>query len=237
MSGLPLRHGSDDLDGMQDLQDLPYDSNDLQDASPEEHDNILGIPLHKLQRRWGIGDRKTRDGQPAKRRGPKPDSKPAITRRQEMNRVAQRTHRERKENYMHDLEDAFLALRQRQVQLAEENKKLSDQNQYLKQRLAAHNISVDLSSPNPSSYGGAASGFSPRSLGGFGSDALSTGSSRAASSLPISHPSPPFPQPAQPATTMQQHQMNPTGIDLQNVAMQFVGTYGRTPYLSPPPNL
>jgi len=73
----------------------------------EEHDNILGIPLHKLQRRWGIGDRKTRDGQPAKRRGPKPDSKPAITRRQEMNRVAQRTHRERKENYMHDLEDAF----------------------------------------------------------------------------------------------------------------------------------
>lgn len=31
-----------------------------------------------------------RDGQPAKRRGPKPDSKPAMTRRQEMNRHAQR---------------------------------------------------------------------------------------------------------------------------------------------------
>lgn len=32
----------------------------------------------------------TRDGQPAKRRGPKPDSKPAQTRRQELNRQAQR---------------------------------------------------------------------------------------------------------------------------------------------------
>lgn len=30
------------------------------------------------------------DGQPAKRRGPKPDSKPAQTRRQELNRQAQR---------------------------------------------------------------------------------------------------------------------------------------------------
>jgi hypothetical protein len=30
------------------------------------------------------------DGQPLKRRGPKPDSKPALTRRQELNRQAQR---------------------------------------------------------------------------------------------------------------------------------------------------
>lgn len=32
----------------------------------------------------------TRDGQQPKRRGPKPDSKPALTRRQELNRQAQR---------------------------------------------------------------------------------------------------------------------------------------------------
>lgn len=30
------------------------------------------------------------DGEPPKRRGPKPDSKPAATKRQEMNRLAQR---------------------------------------------------------------------------------------------------------------------------------------------------
>lgn len=32
----------------------------------------------------------TREGNPPKRRGPKPDSKPALTRRQELNRQAQR---------------------------------------------------------------------------------------------------------------------------------------------------
>jgi hypothetical protein len=35
-------------------------------------------------------DCRTVDGQPPKRRGPKPDSKPALTRRQELNRQAQR---------------------------------------------------------------------------------------------------------------------------------------------------
>lgn len=35
------------------------------------------------------------DGQPPKRRGPKPDAKPALTRRQELNRQAQRYGRVR----------------------------------------------------------------------------------------------------------------------------------------------
>lgn len=39
---------------------------------------------------FGAQRKLTRDGQPAKRRGPKPDSKPAQTRRQELNRQAQR---------------------------------------------------------------------------------------------------------------------------------------------------
>ena len=37
-----------------------------------------------------LADPSTVDGQPPKRRGPKPDSKPALTRRQELNRQAQR---------------------------------------------------------------------------------------------------------------------------------------------------
>lgn len=52
------------------------------------------------------------DGQPAKRRGPKPDSKPAQTRRQELNRQAQRTHRERKEQYIKALEMELQRLRE-----------------------------------------------------------------------------------------------------------------------------
>ncbi|KXG52059.1 bZIP transcription factor, bZIP-1 [Penicillium griseofulvum] len=61
----------------------------------------------------GNGPRKTtRDGQQPKRRGPKPDSKPALTRRQELNRQAQRTHRERKEKYMRNLEIEVSRLRE-----------------------------------------------------------------------------------------------------------------------------
>ncbi|KAL1969241.1 hypothetical protein VTN77DRAFT_495 [Rasamsonia byssochlamydoides] len=60
-----------------------------------------------------LGQKKTtRDGQPAKRRGPKPDSKPALTRRQELNRQAQRTHRERKEQYIRALETEISRLRE-----------------------------------------------------------------------------------------------------------------------------
>ncbi|KAK2764494.1 hypothetical protein FQN54_009189 [Arachnomyces sp. PD_36] len=51
-------------------------------------------------------------GEPAKRRGPKPDSKPAQTRRQELNRQAQRTHRERKEQYIRTLETDISRLRE-----------------------------------------------------------------------------------------------------------------------------
>ncbi|KAJ4525979.1 hypothetical protein ABEF95_016646 [Exophiala dermatitidis] len=60
----------------------------------------------------GMQKKMTRDGQPAKRRGPKPDSKPAQTRRQELNRQAQRTHRERKENYIKALELELSRLRE-----------------------------------------------------------------------------------------------------------------------------
>ena len=78
------------------------------------------------------------DGQPAKRRGPKPDSKPALTRRQELNRQAQRyvaipslsfcrcrwpiyqllsrTHRERKEQYIRALETEVSRLREAYTQ-------------------------------------------------------------------------------------------------------------------------
>lgn len=55
---------------------------------PSEKNGALGFGFLKS---LTSSDKKlTRDGQPAKRRGPKPDSKPALTRRQELNRQAQR---------------------------------------------------------------------------------------------------------------------------------------------------
>lgn len=107
----------------------------------------------------------TRDGQPAKRRGPKPDSKPALTRRQELNRQAQRTHRERKEMYIKALEQEVLRLKDSFASVSKERDAFADENRRLKELLMAHGITFDtLISPTNgmqgfnSSYGGSSSG-------------------------------------------------------------------------------
>ncbi|KAJ5999830.1 hypothetical protein N7481_000239 [Penicillium waksmanii] len=92
-----------------------------------------------------------RDSQAPKRRGPKPDSKPALTRRQELNRQAQRTHRERKEQYMRALETEVSRLREAytseisdaNVQLQQHKEVLHSvrtENDILKEILIAHGI-------------------------------------------------------------------------------------------------
>ncbi|KAH8429718.1 protein flbB [Aspergillus melleus] len=103
----------------------------------------------------GGGQKKvTRDGQPAKRRGPKPDSRPALTRRQELNRQAQRTHRERKEQYMRSLETEVSRLREAYTQeISAANltvhqhremvRSLSEENNILKDILASQGINVE----------------------------------------------------------------------------------------------
>merc|ERR1711915_482262 len=85
----------------------------------------------------------TRDGQPPKRRGPKPDSKPAMTRRQELNRQAQRTHRERKEMYIKALEQEVLRLKETFGTTSRERDQFAEENRRLKELLAAHGIRYD----------------------------------------------------------------------------------------------
>ncbi|THC93025.1 hypothetical protein EYZ11_007507 [Aspergillus tanneri] len=104
---------------------------------------------------FGSGQKKvTRDGQPAKRRGPKPDSRPALTRRQELNRQAQRTHRERKEQYLRSLETEVSRLREAYTQdISASNltvhqhremvRSLSEENSILKDILASHGINYE----------------------------------------------------------------------------------------------
>ncbi|KAK3081108.1 hypothetical protein LTS18_010172, partial [Coniosporium uncinatum] len=103
----------------------------------------------------------TRDGQPPKRRGPKPDSKPALTRRQELNRQAQRTHRERKEMYIKALEQEVLRLKEVFGNTVAERDAIAAENRRLKELLAAHGINYDLSPGIPhtvgSSFGGSTS--------------------------------------------------------------------------------
>ncbi|KAL7628703.1 hypothetical protein AAE478_000218 [Parahypoxylon ruwenzoriense] len=84
--------------------------------------------------------RTTRDGNPPKRRGPKPDSKPALTRRQELNRQAQRTHRERKELYIKALEDEVLRLKEVYSTISQDKDKLAEENKHLKSLLQQNGI-------------------------------------------------------------------------------------------------
>jgi len=80
------------------------------------------------------------DGQEPKRRGPKPDSKPALTRRQELNRQAQRTHRERKELYIKGLEVEVNRLKDNFANVARDKMSLAEENRQLKQLLGTHGI-------------------------------------------------------------------------------------------------
>ncbi|CAD6451171.1 f05191d1-8dcb-41e6-9560-635c56a178fd [Sclerotinia trifoliorum] len=83
------------------------------------------------------------DGSTPKRRGPKPDSKPALTRRQELNRQAQRTHRERKELYIKALEQEVLRLKENFSNVTQSKQSLAEENRQLKQLLAQHGIQWD----------------------------------------------------------------------------------------------
>lgn len=111
------------------------------------------------------------DGNPPKRRGPKPDSRPALTRRQELNRQAQRTHRERKELYIKALEDEVLRLKEIYSNIAQDKDRLADENRQLKQILTNNGATLpagvgssllDDTASNPSV------GYSASASGSFG---------------------------------------------------------------------
>ncbi|OAA64331.1 Yap1 redox domain protein [Niveomyces insectorum RCEF 264] len=65
-----------------------------------------------------------------------PDSRPALTRRQELNRQAQRTHRERKELYIKALEDEVLRLKEIYSNVSQDKERLAEENRQLKHMLS-----------------------------------------------------------------------------------------------------
>ncbi|KAI9798846.1 MAG: hypothetical protein M1825_004969 [Sarcosagium campestre] len=112
----------------------------------------------------GLTEKKSsREGQPPKRRGPKPDSKPALTRRQELNRQAQRTHRERKEQYIKNLEQEVLQLKERLAESNRQRAAAAEENLRLREILRQHGIQW----PNP---GFGYESTSPIGVGGVGAD-------------------------------------------------------------------
>lgn len=191
----------------------------------------------------GLSEKKTtRDGQPPKRRGPKPDSKPALTRRQELNRQAQRTHRERKEMYIKALEQEVLRLKENFASTSRERDAFAEENRRLKELLIAHGIAFDLSSPSSNGLahvGSSTYGSSTGSVSGYGPGSASTGYTSppsfqhrgSVSHDGSTHQSMNHQQQPQP----QQSNLPQSGMDYDQIGIDFVLTYDRTPYLSPPP--
>lgn len=107
-------------------------------------------PLSNILKNISTTQKQTKDGQPQKRRGPKPDSKPALTRRQELNRQAQRTHRERKEQYTKALEVEVLRLKDLFADVTQERDAAVADNHRLREILKAHGIQSDMGTPSTS---------------------------------------------------------------------------------------
>ncbi len=212
-----------------------------------------------------LNDKKsTRDGNPPKRRGPKPDSKPALTRRQELNRQAQRysynfpapstalrrilmyyhrTHRERKELYIKALEDEVLRLKEIYSNVARDKDKLAEENRQLKNLLHQNNIpalspggTLDDLSSNPS-LGYASSSVSPHHAPS--SSHAFTPPMTTISTVPSLHN---LSHPMEGSIQMQgttSQQLAPVRVDYEQAGIDFVLTYDdpddpSKAYMSPP---
>jgi hypothetical protein len=146
-----------------------------------------------------------------------------------------RTHRERKEMYIKALEQEVLRLKDSFATTARERDAFAEENRRLKELLMAHGITYDLSSPGNngiqhvggSAYGGSSSGSVS---GGYGPGSHSTGYTS-----PSSQPRGSLSGPVGQSISPQQSQQPNGGMDYDQLGIDFVLTYDRTPYLSPPP--
>ncbi|KAG9694880.1 hypothetical protein KCU95_g6515, partial [Aureobasidium melanogenum] len=118
----------------------PSSAHDLESQHSSERSPLSNFGFLK---NLGLDKKQTKDGAAPKRRGPKPDSKPALTRRQELNRQAQRTHRERKEMYIKALEHEVLRLKELYGSSVSDRDAVVNENKRLKELLLAHGIPLD----------------------------------------------------------------------------------------------
>jgi hypothetical protein len=164
-----------------------------------------------------------------------------MTRRQELNRQAQRTHRERKEMYIKALEQEVLRLKEQFTTTVRERDTFAEENRRLKELLMAHGITFDpnsvsngvphMASSNYGSSAGSVSGYGPGSSSGYTSPPQSVQhQARRSISHDVMSQSPLNAQ--QQAQQPRPHQ---SGLDYEQIGIDFVLTYDRTPYLSPPP--
>jgi hypothetical protein len=145
-----------------------------------------------------------------------------------------RTHRERKELYIKALEQEVIRLKDTFAATSRERDAFAEENRRLRELLMAHGISFDLSSPphnGISHVGSSTYGSSNGSVSGYGPGSTSTGYTS-----PPTRGSAPRDFPLQ-QQGQQPNQPQQSGLDYDQIGIDFVLTYDRSPYLSPPPQL
>ncbi|KAJ6445582.1 BZIP-type transcription factor [Purpureocillium lavendulum] len=174
--------------------------------------------------------RANREGNPPKRRGPKPDSKPALTRRQELNRQAQRTHRERKELYIKALEDEVLRLKELYSNVSQDKDRLAEENRQLRDILAHNGLPFprgggphDDSASNPSGghHSSTGSPYAPGSHAAF-SPSQSTAPSVTSSGHPANMHHHQHHMTGDQMRSAVGHTSNGKGVDFEQAGIDFV---------------
>lgn len=149
------------------------------------------------------------------------------------------THRERKEMYIKALEQEVLRLKETFGTTSRERDQYAEENRRLKELLMAHGIAFD-SMASPSNglaiNIGSSTYSSAGSVSGYGPGSASTGYTSPPS---VHHRNGSISQdfmmpPAMHSQVMQPNQQV-SGLDYDQIGVDFVLTYDRTPYLSPPP--
>lgn len=151
-----------------------------------------------------------------------------------------RTHRERKEMYIKALEQEVLRLKETFGTTSRERDQFAEENRRLKELLMAHGINFDsIASPAGGlavNIGSSAYSSSGSVSGGYGPGSVSTGYTSPPS---VRHRNGSISQDMMMPSTMHTHAMQPSQqvgeLDYDQIGVDFVLTYDRTPYLSPPP--
>ena len=140
--------------------------------------------------------------------------------------------------YIKALEQEVIRLKDTFAATSRERDAYAEENRRLRELLMAHGISFDLSS-RPSNgmtqVGSSTYGSSTGSVSGYGPGSASTGYTSPPTRGSASHDG----MGGQSLTLQQQAQQpnhhQPQGLDYDQIGIDFVLTYDRTPYLSPPP--
>ena len=151
-----------------------------------------------------------------------------------------RTHRERKEMYIKALEQEVLRLKETFGTTSRERDQFAEENRRLKELLMAHGINFDsIASPAGGlavNIGSSAYSSSGSVSGGYGPGSVSTGYTSPPS---VRHRNGSISQDMMMPSTMHTHGMQPSQqvgeLDYDQIGVDFVLTYNRTPYLAPPP--